>query len=340
MPSTRGARLSAALAAPLTLVLLASCTQPSEQVDAEDLDRLSIATGTTAGAYFPVGGAIGEIIGNEVEDVDASTEATAASVENLRLIDQGESEIGIVQGDAAYQALHGEGEDFEDDPLDVQALTVLYPNVYQAVSLESIHDDLELDCFSDVEGHRFSLGAPGSGNELATNLVFDGLDMDVDSDIDAQHLAYAETADALREGQLDAGSWVIGEGHASLNELEATDPIHLIEMCADERDEIIADHPFYDEHTIEGGTYETVEDDVETMALWNVLVVSADFPAELAEEIVDAMYANIEDVTAVYEPGEPYFEAETMLESPIPLHEGTINYAEANDMDVPEDLRP
>lgn len=327
-------------ALPSAAVLMAACTQPAEQAGEEVLwDDLSIASGTTAGVYFPVAGAISEIINAEVEDVRSTTEATGASVENMRLIDSGESELAMVQGDVAYQALHGEGEEFADDPIEAQVLMVVYPNVYHAVSLEEIHDDLGLDCFADVEGTRFSVGAPGSGNEVATGLAFDGVGLTFD-DVEVFRYAYAETATALRDGELDAGSWVVGESHGSLLELDATDPIHLIEMCEDERDEITDAYPFYEPHTIEGGTYESVEEDVETLALWNVLVAPVDFPEELANEVVETVYDNVDTIATVYEPGTPYFTPETLENSPIPLHPGTVAYAEDNGVDVPDELRP
>lgn len=320
-------------------MVLAACSQPAEQDSGDDgaLSRISIATGTTAGVYFPVGGAIAEIISQEVEGVSASVEATGASVENVRLVDAGDSEVAIAQGDVVYQAHRGEGE--FDRAIDLRVLMVLYPNVYHAVSLQSIHDGLELDCFSDVQGSRFSVGAPGSGNEVATRLVFESLGMSFD-DVDVQRYAYAETARALREGQLDAGSWVVGEGHATLRELEATEPIHLIPMCEEEVAAVTAEHPFYTQHTITGGTYSTVEEDVETIALWNVVVVDADFPEDLGYEIVSAVYDNVETITQVYEPGEPYFVIDTLVNSPTPLHPGAVRYADEAGFDVPAELRP
>lgn len=336
----RKGRVYAALPGVSAVLLVAACTQPAEQSgDERAWDDLSMATGTTAGVYYPVGGAISEIINSEVEDVRATTESTGASVENMRLLEEGQSDLALVQGDVAYQALHGEGDEFADDPIESQVLMVVYPNVYHAVTLESVHDDLGLDCFSDVEGHRFSVGAPASGNELATDLVFDGLGMTFD-DVDVHRYAYAETATALRDGDLDAGSWVVGESHGSLMELEATDPIHLIEMCEDEQAAITDEHPFYEPHTIEADVYESVEDDVETLALWNVVVVPPDFPEDLAYEIVETIYDNVDMISQVYEPGTPYFTPEMLENSPIPLHPAMVSYAEDNDIDVADDLRP
>jgi TRAP transporter TAXI family solute receptor len=274
-----------------------------------------------------------------MDGLSASAEATGASVENLRLISSGDSDLAISQGDAAYQAFHGEGE-FADAPVETNTLMVLYPNVYHAVSLASIHDRLELNCFSDIAGRRFSVGAPGSGNELATNLVFEALGMSPESDISRQRYAYAETARALREGQVDAGSWVVGEGHGSLGELEATDPIHLVPICDDEVEQVTDVYPFYTPHTISAETYSTVDDDVPTIALWNVVSVSAEMSQERGYELAKALYENAESIGQVYAGAADYLNLEMLENSPVPLHPGVIQYAEEQGVSIPDELRP
>jgi uncharacterized protein len=333
-------KLTPALAAVVGSAFIATaCSQPADQSSDDETGSLSIATGTTSGIYYPVGGAMSEIINNELDEVSASAEATGASVENLRLLNSGDSDLAIVQGDAAYQAFHGAGE-FEDSAIENQSLMVLYPNVYHAVSLESIHNSLELECFSDIAGHRFSVGAPGSGNELATNLVFEALGMSPESDISRQRYAYAETARALREGQVDAGSWVVGEGHGSLGELEATNPIHLIPICDDEVSQVTDEHPFYTPHTIEAGTYSTVDDDVQTIALWNVVAVSPDMSEDRGYELAKTLYENVESINQVYAAGADYLNLDTLEFSPVPLHPGVIKYAEEQGVTIPDELRP
>ncbi|WP_166349414.1 TAXI family TRAP transporter solute-binding subunit [Phytoactinopolyspora limicola] len=300
--------------------------------------RLSVATGTTSGIYYPVGGVMSEIINREIADTSASVEATGASVENLRLLDSGDADLAIAQGDVVYQAVHGEGE-FAGEPIEAQTLMVLYPNVYHAVSLASVHNRLGLDCFSDIAGRRFSVGAPGSGNELATNLVFDALDLAPDSDISRQHLAYADTARALSDGELDAGSWVVGEGHGSLRELEASDPIHLIPLCDDERDQITRRYPFYRTHTILADTYTTVDHNVLTIALWNVVAVNPSMSEERGYELARAFYENTDAIGQVYDGGARYLTLGSLQNSPVPLHPGLTRYAEEQGFTVPDELR-
>ena len=61
--------------------------------------RLSVATGNTGGVYYPYGGGLARIISQSVPQVDATAEVTAATVDNLKLIQQGKTDIGFALAD-------------------------------------------------------------------------------------------------------------------------------------------------------------------------------------------------------------------------------------------------
>ncbi|CAL9530413.1 hypothetical protein SUDANB121_04044 [Nocardiopsis dassonvillei] len=328
------------------VLLMTGCSQPAETGADEEAglgegpvqNQLSIATGGTAGVYYPIGGALSGIIGDNLDGQAGSVEATGASVENVRLIGSGTAHLAIVQGDAADQAANGAAA-FEGDQIQTYSLAVLYPNVFHAVTLDSIAESKGFECFSDVVGSRYSVGDVGSGNEATTNQVFESLEI-AGTEIEIDQLGYAETASALQNGQLDAGSWVVGEGHAGITELGTTDDLHIIPMCDEERSAIVNGYGGYTEHVIEAGTYPGVEEDVPTIAVWNALVVGGSFNEEQAYEITKAMFENIQAVLDVYAPAEDYLVPESILNSPVPVHPGALRYYEEVGVEVPEDLRP
>jgi TRAP transporter TAXI family solute receptor len=337
---------SALAALPLSVLMLASCGQPPEEGAGEEVElgggpvqnQLNIATGGSTGVYYPIGGALGTIIEEHIDGQAGTAETTGASVENIRLIGGGEAHMGIVQGDAADQAFTGMA-DFEGAPVETYALAVLYPNVFHAVTLQSTAESRGLECFSDVVGTRYSVGDVGSGNEATTNQVFESLEIAQD-EVELDQLGYAETATALANGQLDAGSWVVGQGHAGIMELATTEDIHIIEMCDEERDAIVSGYGGYTEHTIPGGTYPDVDEDVQTIAVWNALVVSGEFNEDQAYEITSTMYEHIDQIVSVYAPGEEYMVPETIVNSPVPVHPGAVRFYEEQGVEIPEDLLP
>ncbi|WP_285729969.1 TAXI family TRAP transporter solute-binding subunit [Nocardiopsis sp. ATB16-24] len=341
----RRATLSLA-AIPLSALLLAGCAQPAESGDDKEIaigggpvqNRLSIVTGGTAGVYYPIGGALSTIIGDNLEGQTGSVEATGASVENLRLLGRGDGHLAIVQGDAADQAATGMA-DFEGSPIQTYSLAVLYPNVLHTVTLASIAEDKGFECFSDVVGSRYSIGDIGSGNEATTKQVFESLEI-ATADVEVDQLGYAETASALQNNQLDAGSWVVGEGHAGITELGTTDDIHIIPLCEEERAAVVNGYGGYTEHIIKGGTYPGVDEDVPTIAVWNSLVVAGEFNEDQAYDITSAMFEHMDQIIDVYAPGEEYLVPETILNSPVPVHPGAVRFYEEQGVRLPQELLP
>lgn len=331
-------------AVPASVLLLASCSQPAETADddvelgeGEVHEEISIPAGGTTGVYYPIAGVLANIIEEDLGH-SASVESTGASVENIRLLDSEDGELAFVQGDAADQAATGTA-DFEDAPVDTYTLAVLYPNVFHVVTFDSIAAELGLECFTDVIGTRYSVGDIGSGNEATTNQVFETLEIGSD-EIELEQLGYAETATALQNGQLDAGSWVVGEGHAGITELGTTDDIAMVPLCDDEREAVTAGDGGYTEHVVDGGTYPGIDEDVETIATWNALVVSGTFNEEQAYDVTSAMYENIDEVIDAYAPGEEYLVPEVIENAPVPVHPGALRYYEEQGIDVPEELQP
>src|SRR5699024_7322596 len=75
---------------------------------------ISIATGGPSGTYYPLGGAMAKVYNDNIEGVTANAQATGASVENIELVSNGETEIAFVQNDITYYA-YTATEVFEED---------------------------------------------------------------------------------------------------------------------------------------------------------------------------------------------------------------------------------
>ena len=179
-----------ALIAPIAIVAfgIGSAAQAQE---------LSIATGGTGGVYYPYGGGLAEVINNHVDGYSASVEVTGASVENMALVQRGDSDIAIALADTVYQAYTGTGA-FEGRQIgEARALASIYPNAVQLVTLA----DSGITSMQDLRGKRVSVGAPGSGTELSAQVILAANGITYD-DFDPQRLNFNETADAIRDGDI------------------------------------------------------------------------------------------------------------------------------------------
>ncbi|MDI5932732.1 TAXI family TRAP transporter solute-binding subunit [Halomonas kalidii] len=297
--------------------------------------QLSIATGGTGGVYYPIGGGFAEIINEHLEGYEATAEVTGASVENMGLIMRGDADLALVLADTALQAYEGSG-DFEGRQIEnTRALASVYPNAVQLVTLA----DSDIESLADLEGKRVSVGAPGSGTELNARALLEANGISYD-DFTPQRLNFNETADAIRDGDIDAGFWSVGPPTSSILNLAATRDIRLIGLSDEEVANARENEPVFAAYRLKAGMYEGMDEAVQTVSIPNVLVVNADMDEELAYNLTKVLYERIDDLIAVHPAANDTTVEFTMESTPVPLHPGALRYYEEVDAEIPDKLRP
>src|SRR5437879_5334336 len=96
---------------------------------------IAIGTGGTGGVYYPLGGGLANILSKNLPGYQATAEVTGGSVDNLKLIGSGQSELAFSMADAALDAFKGEDK-FKSGKVAVRTLMVLYPNRMHVVTIE------------------------------------------------------------------------------------------------------------------------------------------------------------------------------------------------------------
>src|SRR4051795_7892665 len=136
---------------------------------------MSIGTGGTGGVYYPLGGAVANVLSKSLPNVQATAEVTGGSIDNLKLIGSGQSELAFTMADAALDALKGQDK-FKSAKVPLQSLLVLYPNRMHVVTIEGTG----VDKIADLKGRRVSTGSPGSATEVMAFRVIEAAGLDKD----------------------------------------------------------------------------------------------------------------------------------------------------------------
>ena len=122
---------------------------------------LNIATGGTAGTYYPLGGALAELLNQNIKGMNASAQSTGASVANVNMLKDGSVDIAFIQNDIAYYAANGK-EMFKDNKVEnIRGIAALYPETVQFVTTA----DKGIKSIADLKGKKVAVGASGSGAE-------------------------------------------------------------------------------------------------------------------------------------------------------------------------------
>jgi uncharacterized protein len=284
----------------------------------------SIGTGGTGGVYYPLGGAVANVLSKYLPGVQATAEVTGGSVDNLKLIGSGQSEIGFSMADAALDALKGEDK-FKGNKVPLQTLLVLYPNRMHVATIEGTG----IQKMADLKGKRVSTGSPGSATEVMAFRVIEAAGLDKDKDMKRERLGVAESVNALKDRKIDAFFWVGGIPTAAVTDLCATPGLKckLVDH-ADVVDKMNAKYgKLYSAGVIKAGSYPGQDKDNQITDVWNILVTGARMSDDDAYKIVKALVENKADLVAVHKEAESFsLDNQVQERSPIPFHPGALRY--------------
>jgi uncharacterized protein len=277
--------------------------------------RISIATGNSTGVYYVVGGGMAKLINAETE-LQATSAETGASVQNIQQVVAGDYDIGFSLADTAADAVNGEG-DF-DGPQDIATLGRIYPNYTQVV----VRKDAGIDSIEDFAGKRISTGSPQSGTEVMANRLIEVAGLQLD-DVDAQRLDLTKTIDGMKDGSIDGLVWSGGLPTPALtdlftskgDQLEFIDPTPLLPKLK-EYSEV------YEEGAVPAATY-GLDEDVPSIVVPNVLVVSDDMRENVACALTSLVYGKTDELVQVHPSAADITVDQATATDPIPVHPGS-----------------
>ncbi|MDO5633407.1 MAG: TAXI family TRAP transporter solute-binding subunit [Micrococcus sp.] len=300
----------------------------STEVGSESTDFITIATGGSSGVYYQVGATLADVLRDEL-DSDANVQATGASAENINLLSDGRAELAFTMGDANAQALEGIGP-FENDARDnLMAIAALYPNTVQIVATTASG----VQSVSDLAGKRVAVGDVGSGVEMNAKTVLNAYDLTYD-DLNADFLSYAEAADGMSNGHIDAAFVTSGVPNPSLTELGTNTDFIIVPIDGDGRDTLISDNDYFTEDAIPGGTYQQ-DEDVETVGVVNHLMISSELSEDAGYDITKAFFENLDRIHNSHAAAKEITLEDAATGLTVPLHPGAKKYLEEQNVEVP-----
>ena len=282
---------------------------------------LNIATGGTAGTYYPIGGAMAEVLNKDIPGMNASAQSTGASVANINMLKEGSVDLAIVQNDITYYATNGT-EMFKDNKIEgLQGIAILYPETCQAVTLESTG----IKSIADLKGKRVAVGAMGSGAEANARQILEAYGITYD-DIDEQFLSFSEAASALKDGNVDAAFVTAGYPTAAVQDIASQNKVRLLPIEADKADALIAKYPFYTKVVIPAGTYAGFEEEVPGISVMAMLVCTDKVDEQLGYDITKALFSNLDRIKAAHSVGKLITKEGAMEGMPIQMNAGAEKF--------------
>ncbi|HLG54948.1 MAG TPA: TAXI family TRAP transporter solute-binding subunit [Vicinamibacterales bacterium] len=307
----------------LTLMLAAGCA-PGQSGATGAKRRLSIATGGTGGVFYPYGGGIAKVITDSLDNVEATAEVTAASIDNLKFIKQGTSDLAFTMSDTAQDAVLAHDVFAEFGAVPLRTLAVLYSSYTHLVTRE----DSGITDLTHLKGRVVSMGAAGSGTATLGFRMLEAAGLDPKRDIRAQSLGVAQSVDALKDGKIDAFFWNGGLPTASVLDLVNTPGIKARFLPTDALlvplEKAFGPSLYY-RAIIPKGMYKQ-DADVPVVGVAVLLVVSETMPETLAHDITRVLFDKQVELAGIHPQARDLSLNTAVKGSPIPFHPGAIKY--------------
>jgi uncharacterized protein len=280
------------------VVLLAALLLPGVAAAGEKYS-FSIVTGGTGGVWYPLGGAMGGVIGKNVPNTDATSEATTAAIDNLKLLAAGKAGMAFAYDYHAVWANEGKMMKELGKKQPVRVVLSFYEQPLHIVTKEGTG----IKSVMDLKKKRVSVGAPNSGTEEQADYVLKALGIDWNKDLTKEKLGASESVAALKDGKIDAFFWSGAVPTSSIIDLASTPGLKmvLLPVGGETADRIMKANPAVFHKTVFAkGSYGGLDKDVEAIGITAVVNAMENFPADKMYQILAAIFANTKEISAVW----------------------------------------
>ncbi|MHA1554935.1 MAG: TAXI family TRAP transporter solute-binding subunit [Alphaproteobacteria bacterium] len=316
-----------------TLGLVAIAGLAASTAPAAAQEFIAIGTGGPTGVYFVVGNSVCRMVHKEAAEgrktgrkhgIRCAAPSTAGSTYNIGQICQGELDFGVAQSDWQFHAVNGTKPERVNPCPDLRAVFSVHAEPYHIIAAEGSG----INSWADLEGRRFNIGNPGSGQRGTTEELIEGHGWTTDNFQLATELTSTEQSTALCDGNIDAYGYTVGVPNAGVS--VATDGCYayIVDMSDNEvAQKLVAENDYYAFTTIPAGTYFTTDKDVTTFGVMATFVTHASVSDDVVYEVTRAVFENLDDFRSLH-PAFANLDPALMITDALsaPLHPGAKRY--------------
>ncbi|MDO4182814.1 MAG: TAXI family TRAP transporter solute-binding subunit [Coriobacteriia bacterium] len=301
----------------------------SSSTPAASSARLNFVTGGSTGTYYAVGGVIANQVANNTEFAVTSLEGNGSQA-NIVALEDNEDQFAFCQSDVMSYAYEGTNLFASTGKVDCfSVVAALYDEAVQIVTT-----DANIKTVADLKGKRVSIGAAGSG------VYFNAIDVlgaygITEADITPTYQSFGDSADALKNGQIDAAFIVAGAPTTAITDLSTSKQAYLVSMDDAHVNQLLAASPYYSAITIPANTYTGVTTDTTTVAVNAVILARNDVSEDAVYAMVSQVFDNLDSLSTQHAKFKEMTVNKAASITSVPYHPGAAKYFKEKGITVP-----
>ncbi|AOV07741.1 hypothetical protein BI350_09490 [Sporosarcina ureilytica] len=302
--------------------------EESEKEDASDALQTTIIGGRTGGAWSVFTEGVAESIRRENKGAVVTVEP-GGIVENPPAVGTNLVPYGITYSMTAYAAYTGT-EPYPKAYEDIRAISVIVPgNYYQFV----VRSDAPYNSIDEIVENkipiRLSVNQQGSAGEIITKNILHEYGITYENIVDwggaIENLSDVKTYELMADKRIDANGNAVSIPSSGIIEASTTTDLKMLSFNKEVLQAVSNDLGM-EIGTIKAGSYDFLQDDIDTLFTPAILIVHKDVPDEEVYQITKAIYNNFEFLGTVHEEFKN-LTADNMMEvGQVPLHPGAEKF--------------
>ncbi len=295
---------------------------PARSAEPHWPEALTLVTASPGGTYHAYGEGLARMLSREL-GIRVATRATEGPSQNIMLIEAGEAQLGFVTMGVALQAWSGTGDWTQGKQY--RAMRAMFP-MYDTPFHFIVPPASEVRSLADMASKRVGVGPQGG---TAGNFIPQFLSV---LKIQATLVpgTWEELAAQLEAGSIDVLAAAAGVPLPAVAALEAKKLVRSVPLTPEQIFTLRLAIPGLNASVIPAGTYPSLNQNYETVGVYNFAVAHKDLPLDLVYHIVDAVFDNHEEMLQIHPAAASTVPGNFMHNSFLPYHNGTIRYFDNN----------
>lgn len=260
-------------------------------------ENLRLMTGPQGGSWYPMGGAIKNIVEEDVAGTSVQV-LPGAGIANVLAVEAGKADIAFANSVSTVDAING-NPPFEEEVTNVCHLATLYPQYFQVATTEGTG----IESIEELKGRGLTTQPTGNTGEAITLHMLKAVGLSYEDLSGTDFVSYTDSVALLKDGNSDVFTLGSTVPASSIMDLAAARNVKLLPVSDELLGKMQELNPGYKRIVVPAGTYSGQDEDVPTIGYATHLIARCDLPDEavtgILQQVVDHQQGLASVATAI-----------------------------------------
>jgi TRAP transporter TAXI family solute receptor len=304
----------------VTVTILAAITMIFFSNPSLAAERMSITTGPMGGAWYPIGGALAEILNNHSPyKVDTLVGSGIANIERLH---KGEAEIGLGNSCSVVDAYYAKNPPFTDYPRDNVANLLTFTSTTMQVCVSK---GSGVKTIPDLKGKPFCTGKKGWTTRIMFGDMLKAYGMSFD-DLNEKLGALSYSTLNMKDGHIIGFEILAVVPHPAVYEMSVTMPINLVGLSEEALQKVLSYNAGYMRQVIPPNSFKGVDYPVLSFGTFGSYIIRKNLPNDVVYTMTKAIMENLDELRTVHSSLKDLKREFCSTNIGVPFHPGAEKY--------------